>query len=228
MRNTNVLAIILLAVGLGSLGLGLAYSAYVATSYVQSPGWNSGLASQGMMGNGMMGGGMMGTPSSSIDKGTFNRINVPPIGVTVDKASNTISVTTSGVTIPIEAAPLWFPPQPGEYWVVYGLVNPKILVKPEVEVNFLFINMDNETHVAAITTMPPPYPYMPMMGGMMNYQFKMGPMLPGVASSLSGGNPVYSDSTLSVTFTTTGTYWYVCLYQDHAQMGMYGEIQVVS
>lgn len=50
MKNTNTLAIILLAVGLGSLALGLAYSAYAATSYVRSANWNSGYGNQWMMG----------------------------------------------------------------------------------------------------------------------------------------------------------------------------------
>jgi rusticyanin len=228
------LAIILVVIGLGSLAVSLAYVAYDAMPYRGSalpPVYSQGMMNQGMgmMGNGMMGEGMMNTQISSIDNATFNHINALQNGVTVDKATNTVSINSPGVTLPIEAAPLWYP-QSGEYWLIYGLVNPKILVKQGMQVNFLFINMDNEFHVPAITTMPPPYPYMPMMSGMMggNYQFKVGAMLPGVASSTSGGNPVYSDSTLSVSFSTTGTYWYVCLYQDHAQMGMYGEIQVVS
>ena len=36
MKNTNVFAIVLLAVGLGSLALGVAYSAYTVTSNLRS------------------------------------------------------------------------------------------------------------------------------------------------------------------------------------------------
>lgn len=50
MKNTNVLAIVLLAVGLGSLALGLGYSAYTAASYVRSESWNNGYRNQWMMG----------------------------------------------------------------------------------------------------------------------------------------------------------------------------------
>lgn len=50
MKETNILAILLLAIGLGGLTLGLAYSAYAATSYVRSTNWNSGYGNQWMMG----------------------------------------------------------------------------------------------------------------------------------------------------------------------------------
>lgn len=255
MNKIPTLALLLVAIGLGSLVVGLAYTASNITSY---PNWSTQRQNpQGMMGNpangeGMMGGGMMDNAISSIDNASFTRINVPPKGVTVDKARNTISVSSSGVTIPIEAAPIWFPPQPGEYWVIYGLVNPKILVKQGAQMNFLFINMDNETHMAAITTIAPPYQEMPMMqgSGMQNMMMSgmmsqgansnvmnqvdaawptIGPMLPGVsATNGASSNPLYSDASLSITFDTTGSFWYLCLYPGHAQMGMYGEIQVVG
>lgn len=223
---------------------------------------------QGMMGGGMMQGMMNGNgmqnmmnqmmaPTSSIDNQTVNSAySIPPSGVTVNRATNTISLDSySVVTIPVEAAPIWYS-QSGDYWLVYGLVNPKIIVIQGETVNFLFINMDNETHMPAITTIPPPYPYMPMMeqqqesgrssnnvggsgmmSGMMgssgnqgaasssnNDWLATGPMLPGVSNPSS---TVYSDITLPVIFSNAGTFWFLCLYPGHAQMGMYGEISVV-
>ncbi|MCL4519914.1 MAG: hypothetical protein M1587_12045 [Thaumarchaeota archaeon] len=234
-------------------GGGMMSSAMMGNS---SGGMNSMM--QGMMnGNGMQN--MMNqmmAPTSTIDNQTVNSAySTPASGVTVDRATNTISVDSSGIILPIEAAPIWYP-QSGDYWLVYGLVNPKIVVAQGETVNFLFINMDNETHMPAITTITPPYQYMPMMqqqqsessnngggGGMMSGM--MGASGSGgnrgVASSsndwlaigpmLSGvSNPsstVYSDITLPVTFNNTGTFWYLCLYPGHAQMEMYGEISVV-
>ncbi|MHB2036773.1 MAG: cupredoxin domain-containing protein [Nitrososphaerales archaeon] len=204
-------------------------------------GQGSGSSGSGMMGeSGMMGNGgasmmngssdtqnmMSGTMNSpsSIDNATFNTINSPPRGVVVNRTSNTVYVGTSGVTIPVEASPLWYP-QPGDYWLVYGLVNPTIVIKQGETVNFLFINMDNETHVSAMTAIAPPYSYMPMMGGGSGGTqsaatwLAIGPMLPGVSNTASSNqNPTYSDALLPVTFSSTGTFWYLCLYPGHAQM----------
>ena len=207
------------------------------------------MGGSGMMGNGgasMMNGnsntqnmmsGMMTSPSS-IDNATFNTFNSPPSGVVVNRTSNIVYVGTSGVTIPVEASPLWYP-QPGDYWLVYSLVNPTIVIKQGEQVHLLFINMDNETHVAAITTMAPPYSYMPMMNGMMGggsggtqstaTWLAIGPMLQGVSNTAaSNKNATYSDAVLTVTFNSTGTFWYPCLYPGHAQMGMYGKILVTG
>ena len=184
----------------------------------------------GMMGSSGSNYNVMNTPTSTIDNSTFNTLNSLQGGVIVNRTSNTVFVGTSGVTVPVEASPLWYP-QPGDYWLVYGLVNPTIVIKQGEQVNFLFINMDNETHVAAITTIAPPYSYMPMMNGMMGggtqtaTWLAIGPMLSGVTSNQ---NAAYSDATLTVTFSNTGTFWYLCLYPGHAQMGMYGRIAVSS
>ncbi len=188
-------------------------------------------------------------PTSTINNQTFSSTyGTPPTGVTVNRKTNTISIDTSGVTLPIEAAPIWYP-QFRDFWLVYGLVNPRIVVTQGETIHFLFINMDNQTHVPAVTTIAPPYQYMPMMqdSGMQNMMSSMmgggsstgvnqgatassdwlaiGPMLSGVANPSS---TVYSDITLPATFNSTGTFWYLCLYPGHAQMGMYGEITVIA
>jgi len=206
------------------------------------PGGMMGGGYGGMMGGGY--GGMMGrfggyeggyygmTGSvSTIDNATFNKINSPPDGVTVDKTTNTIHVDVNSSTIPVEAAPTWYP-KSGEYWLIYGLVNPTISVKQGATIQFLFINMDNESHMPATTTLSPPYSFMPMMDAMMGTSFSrstwltLGPMLPGV-SNIHSTNPLYADASVSVSFSSAGTFWYVCLHPGHAQMGMYGEIKVV-
>ncbi|MDG6908375.1 MAG: hypothetical protein JRN20_21600 [Nitrososphaerota archaeon] len=274
--KTRTIIVIVLAVAI-AIGLSVPLvSAYAGSSggflgyrpssqsNTQQPGYNGmmgGSGYGGMMGGSSYGGDMMGgnenggiyggmmAPTSTIDNQTVSSsYSTPPSGVTVNRATNTISIDASGVTLPIEAAPIWYP-QSGDFWLIYGLVNPEIVVNHGETVHFLFINMDNETHMPAITTLAPPYQYMPMMqdSGMQNMMSGMmggasssgpnqgatssndwlaiGPMMSGV------GNPastVYSGVTLSVTFSSTGTFWYLCLYPGHAQMGMYGKILVVG
>lgn len=244
--------------------LGFLWYRHSSQSNTQQPGYNGmmgGSGYGGMMGGSSYGGGMMGGnengsiyggmmgPTSTIDNQMVNSsYSTPPSGVTVNRATNTISIETSGITLPIEAAPIWYP-QSGDFWLVYGLVNPRIVVTLGETVHFLFINMDNQTHMPSVTTIAPPYQYMPMMqdSGMQNMMSSMmgggsstgvnqgatsnndwlaiGPMLSGVTNPSS---TVYGDITLSATFNSTGTFWYLCLYPGHAQMGMYGEITVIG
>lgn len=198
---------------------------------------NSTISSKNNMMGGMMNSTVMSQmmgPTATIDNATFNSINTPPSGVLVHKSNNTISISANGTTIPIEAAPVWYP-RSGDYWLVYGLVNPTITVKQGARVNFLFMNMDNDIHMPGVTAIPPPYQNCPMMSGMMNSDMSggggnswlgIGPMLSGVANSTVTANTQYSDATLSITFSQTGTYWYLCLVMGHAQMGMYGKLLV--
>ena len=177
----------------------------------------------------------------SVNNTSFNRMNSVPAGVAVNNSSNTINVTSKSVTLIVEAAPTWYPRQ-GDFWLIYGLVNPNIVIREGTTVHFVFINMDNITHMPAITTNGPPYSYMPMQGkmmgsgtdsgsGMMGYQsggngswLAVGPMLSG--TSTNAQDQAYAASNLTVTFSSSGSYYYICLIPGHAQMGMYGEISV--
>ncbi len=189
---------------------------------------------------GMMSGNGGTDPVYTINNTSFNRMNSVPPGVLINNATNTINVTTGNVTLLIEAAPTWYP-RSGDFWFSYGLINPNISVKQGTNVHFIFINMDNITHMPAITTLAPPYSYMPMensmMGsgttasGMMGYQggnngawLAIGPMLSG--TDAQNHALTYSVTNLSVTFNNPGSYWYICLVPGHAEMGMYGNISV--
>ncbi|EQB69310.1 MAG: Blue (Type 1) copper protein [Thermoplasmatales archaeon Gpl] len=197
-------------------------------------------------GNGSYGSGMPSSGTSSaftINNTSFNKINTLPAGVLVNNSTNTINVTSRDVTLVLEAAPTWYPRQ-GDFWLAYGLVNPNIVMGSGTTIHFVFINMDNITHMPAITTISPPYSYMPMqdgmMGsgtgsgsGMMGYQNNgtgtwpaIGPMLLG--TSVQVPDPAYSATNLSVTFNSPDTFWYICLVPGHAQMGMYGKISVIG
>ena len=222
---TTIVSVIIIAI--------LVFAAISAAAFVM---YGSGT---GVFGSGQSGSGI--DSLFSVNNTSFNRMNSIPAGVLVNNSSNTINVTSKSVTLIVEAAPTWYPRQ-GDFWLIYGLVNPNIVISAGTTVHFVFINMDNITHMPAITTIGPPYSYMPMQGnmmgsgtdsgsGMMGYQngangswLAIGPMQPG--TSANAQDQSYVASNLTVTFGSSGNYYYICLIPGHAQMGMYGEISV--
>jgi len=111
-------------------------------------------------------------------------------------------------------------------FVIYGLINPTLVVSRGATLQMAFVNLDGgDYHNFAISTTPPPYPYMAMQG-MMNWQqqgiVQMMPFLP-PASYAQG---VAHEYPYSVTLSTQTSLWYLCTYPGHAQMGMYGEVLV--
>ena len=169
---------------------------------------------------------------STINNQTFTEENSLPPGVSETPAMNSITLTATGATLLIEGAPGWYP-HSGNYFLSYGLVNPQLSVPSGEPVRFEFINMDNESHDFALTTQPPPYPYMPMMsgGGMMGMGGGSGCWL-SVGSMMVDGmtatsaNPVYETTAATLSFAGPGTFWYLCLMPGHAQSGMYGQLTV--
>ncbi len=169
---------------------------------------------------------------STINNQTFTEDNSLPPGVSETPAMNSITLTATGATLLIEGAPGWYP-HSGNYFLSYGLVNPQLSVPSGEPVRFEFINMDNESHDFALTTQPPPYPYMPMMsgGGMMGMGGGSGCWL-SVGSMMVNGitapsaNPVYQTTAATLSFAGPGTFWYLCLMPGHAQSGMYGQLTV--
>ncbi len=107
-------------------------------------------------------------------------------------------------------------------FVIYGLVNPTLIMPRGASVTFTVINLDpDDYHNLAITPVPPPYPYYSMMYIMMDV-LGVSPMLP--PASYSSG--VAYGLTFTVAFTHPGALYYVCEYPGHAESGMYGEIIV--
>lgn len=109
----------------------------------------------------------------------------------------------------------------GDVFVIFGLINPTIVLKPSslpVELTFTVVNLDDDMyHNFVITSEPPPYPY--MMAGMMGSFYVM-PYLPPASNGYA-----YTYS-YSLSLNGPGTFWYVCTYPGHAEEGMYGEIIV--
>lgn len=119
-------------------------------------------------------------------------------------------------------------------FVIYGLINPTLIIPEGAIIHVTVINLDaGDCHNFVITTISPPYSYNVMMGGnmmnnmMMNknrYFISMMPLLP--HANYSAGEAYEYSYTTSI--SSPGTYWYVCTYPGHAEMGMYGKILVVS
>lgn len=166
----------------------------------------------------------------TMDQGTFLAKNAPPPGVEVLPAQNEIVVNASGATLLVEASPVWYP-ESGNFFLAYGLVDPTFVVPPGGVVSFVVINMDNEAHNLAVTSLAPPYDYMPMMGGGMmgsgngSAWLGIAPMLPGIVA-YHGNQTLYDETGVTVTFAQSGVFRYLCLYPGHAEMGMYGNIIV--
>ena len=109
----------------------------------------------------------------------------------------------------------------GNAFVIYGLINPTVIIPKGAIVHVEFINLDSsEYHNVIVTATGPPYQYMPMSA--MNGIVSMMPVIPHADYS-SGYAHEYNYTTA---FGNPGAYWYICMYPGHAQMGMYGKIVV--
>lgn len=109
----------------------------------------------------------------------------------------------------------------GNAFVIYGLINPTVIIPKGAIIHVEFINLDSEEyHNVIMTAAGPPYQYMPMSA--MNGIVSMMPMIP--HADYSGGYAYEYNYTTA--FGNPGTYWYICTYPGHAQMGMYGKIIV--
>ena len=118
----------------------------------------------------------------------------------------------------------------GDVFIIYGLINPTLVIPAGATVHVTFVNLDDDMyHNFAITTVPPPYPYnvMPyiaMYGGMGPQMMLYMRWLP--PANYRAGYAYGYEYTFTV--PEPGTYWYLCTYPGHAEGGMYGEIIVVG
>jgi rusticyanin len=135
-----------------------------------------------------------------------------PAGASVDKASNTITFTTSSVSFTVVAVP---PGGPDMTFRVAGLTNPTLVVPNGAEVTVRFINGDNdEAHAWMIVNEQPPFSF---------YQPKT-PAISGAFSGLIGDPTARGQGATTFTFQASpaGSYQYICPMPGHAQMGMHG------
>ena len=195
---------------------------------------SSSSSSDGMMGGGMMGGGMMGGGSSgsrgmmgTTDARLVNRraltalVHSGSAGAVIHAAANTVRYTTSAVTLVALASPHG---KPNMTWEIDGLVNPTITVPAGAHITVHLVNTDwGYMHGFELTTTPPPYPYMSMMGIANN--FLVMPLPERTTENLATAR--FYARTASFTLAG-GTYYYLCPVPGHAQQGMYGRLIVQS
>jgi len=111
----------------------------------------------------------------------------------------------------------------GDVFVIDGLINPTLVMPAGASVHFTVVNLDDDMyHNLVVSSISPPYPYMAMQGMMSSYDWM--PFLPPTDYS-QGTAHEYS---YSLTLSSPAPLWYLCTYPGHAQMGMYGEIEVVN
>jgi rusticyanin len=103
-----------------------------------------------------------------------------------------------------------------ETFVILNLTNPTIHLSRDVQLTLALVNADPASyHDLLLTTRGPPYGNMPMMQ-MMNEPGTM--MLPPY------GQDSFWVQNIHIVANAPGQYWYLCLFPDHAQMGMYGKL----
>jgi rusticyanin len=111
-------------------------------------------------------------------------------------------------------------------FTIYGLVLPSLVIPHGATINVTLINLDpTDHHSFVLSTLPPPYPEYIMQnmatGGEM---LAMTPLLPPI-NMVTNTASVYS---YSVTIQTDASQmWYMCMFPEHAMMGMYGNITLV-
>jgi len=114
----------------------------------------------------------------------------------------------------------------GNVFVIYGLVNPTLIMPSNAQIHVTVINLDaGDYHNFVVSSQPPPYQYNVMMGGMqMMGGGKMDTMMPYLPPADYSTEQAHQ---YQYTFTLNqGEFWYICTFPGHAENGMYGEIVV--
>jgi rusticyanin len=242
LKNTSLLAVLLVIIGVGSLLGGFVYMSFAARSTEQTP-WQQYPQSQqaypqGPMGGygGMMGSGFgQGTASTgqpiAIQQAIGEMRNIPAYA-NVISSNNTIVFSSKDFSVvvlalmPDEAANLTGTQPPSyatdDVFVIYGLINPTIVVRSGASIQFTVVNLDDDMyHNFVVSSYGPPYGYMAMQGMMSG---NLMPYLP-PADYAQGTAREYS---YTLNMNQLGTFWYLCTYQGHAESGMYGQLIVTS
>ncbi len=185
--------------------------------------------------SGMMGGGGTGQFSTHISiVAAESNGTAMPYNVHKYVNNNTLAFSSSNITLVVlamgvqrainlthEQPPQYDSNSSGNAFVIYGLINPTLIIPKDAIVHVEFINLDSsEYHNVIMSATGPPYQYMPMsaMNGIVS-------MMP-VIQHADYSNNSASEYNYTTAFDNPGVYWYICMYPGHAQMGMYGKIIV--
>ncbi len=141
-----------------------------------------------------------------------------PAAASIDRATNTITFTTTTVRLTMLASPSG---GPDETFRAAGMTNPAIVVPAGAQVSIEIINVDPGTaHGLVITASNAASSWMPMMTAR--------PAFTGSALWFLG-NPTTAGmhaGTLTFTAATPGAYRYLCPVAGHAQKGMAGAFAI--
>lgn len=140
-------------------------------------------------------------------------------GAHVDRSTDTVTYSGRSVTLVALSSPHGIPDMRFE---IDGLVNPTVIVPQNARLTFHLVNTDwGEVHGLAVTTTPPPYPFMAMMAT--SDRLFLWPLPPRSTRNLATAE--YAASSAGVTLAA-GSYDYLCPVPGHAQQGMYGRLVV--
>ena len=109
-----------------------------------------------------------------------------------------------------------------DVFLVYGLINPTLVIPAGASVRFTVVNLDDDMHHnLVVSSYGPPFGYMTMQGMMSGNSM---PYLP-PADYAQGSAQEYS---YVLQLNYPGTFWYICTYPGHAESGMYGRLNVTG
>lgn len=228
LRSAVWTGVALAALGIGGIIFtGVAGAVGLRLPWTQSGGGQGYNGTAGTGGSGMGFAGMMGTGSVMTGARLINAGNLDAlvrqgnVGATIDRKTNTVSYAGNSVTLVALASPHG---APNMTWEIAGLVNPTVVVRSGTQVTVELVNTDwGYLHGFELTTTPPPYAYMAMMGAASN--LLMMPLPARTTKSLT--NAAYHTSSATL-MASAGTYYYLCPVPGHAQQGMHGVLQVTA
>ncbi len=97
-----------------------------------------------------------------------------------------------------------------------------MLVRQGATVDVILVNTDwGLMHGFELTSTPPPYPYMAMMG--INNGFFLMPLPPRTAENLAPARYYTEEGSFTA---VSGSYYYLCQVPGHAAAGMFGRLVV--
>jgi rusticyanin len=167
----------------------------------------------------MMGGGTQGGGGELSYAGLNALVLRGKKGAKIDPKANTVSYNGSAVTLVALASPHG---KPDMTWEIDGLVNPTVTVRQGAKVDVILVNTDGDkVHGFELTTTPPPYSNMVMMG--INNGFFLMPLPPRTTRALASVRYYTEEGAFTA---ASGSYYYLCQVPGHAAAGMFGRLVV--
>lgn len=161
------------------------------------------------------------SPALSVSLSSPQRISQADLDRMMSGSNTTTYATNNTIWVGSGTSRLVFlaaPPGHDEIFVINGLLNPTIHVSKGSQLTVTLANADPDMyHNLDLTTRDPPYSSMPMMSHM------NGPRTSMLSPSEIG---YYWVQDMRIAANSSGQFWYLCEYPDHAAVGMYGSLVI--